>query len=385
MSTAVPAPPETHSPETDTRTQRRTLLVVDWSPGAAQGLQQQLQALQENQGTDGGSSAWDVLNCPATPQAAGPERRGTAKLGLALRYLGTACTAAWRSRDYAQVVVWQQVIGYLLCVLPRWPRWLCRAQPGGRKAPPRLVITTVLISPSSAPPRSLQRAALRLALWRADALVYFSRQMAQDTARHHPRHAHKVFWTPLPQLDRAADEPQTPGAGPLTVFAGGSSERDFDVVIRAFQDGKVPVTLVCRQDEPLRSSGPLSDNFSVHREVSHARFDALALQAGVVVVALKSGASGCGQLVFTFCMRHGIPVIATDCYGTRDYVVHEETGLLVPAGDAAALRRAYDRLAADRALRQRLTAQARARSAQWGLSGFVGHIEGIVQALHTRK
>ena len=106
---------------------------------------------------------------------------------------------------------------------------------------------------------------------------------------------------------------------------------------------------------------------------------------GVVVVALKSGASGCGQLVFTFCMRHGIPVIATDCYGTRDYVVHEETGLLVPAGDAAALRRAYDRLAADRALRQRLTAQARARSAQWGLSGFVERIEGIAQALHTRK
>ena len=77
--------------------------------------------------------------------------------------------------------------------------------------------------------------------------------------------------------------------------------------------------------------------------------------------------------------------IATECYGTRDYVVHEQTGLLVPAGDATALRQAYDWLAADPALRQRLSAQARARSAQWGLSGFVERIDSIAQTLHTRK
>ena len=394
MSPAAPASPTARAPDTPaTQSQRRTLLVVDWSPGAAAQLRQHLHQLhgladpaaEPAAGPAAGVAGWDVLNCPASATSAGAGRSGTAWLAKMGKYVGTACVAAWRSRRYAQVVVWQQAIGVLMCLLPRWPQWLCQKTEDGKTLRPRLIITTVLMSPSSLPPRSLRRAVLRLALWRADALVYFSREMAQDTARHHPLQAHKVFWTPLPQLDGSNAETRTPRPGPLTVFAGGSSDRDFDVVIRAFQDDQVPVTLVCRQDEPLTPSGPLGASFSVHREVSHARFDALALQAGVVVVALKSGTSGCGQLLFTFCMRHGIPVIATDCYGTHDYVVHEETGLLVPAGDATALRQAYDRLAADPALRQRLITQARARTAQWGLSGFVERIDSIAQTLHTRK
>jgi glycosyltransferase involved in cell wall biosynthesis len=363
------------------------LLVVDWSEGAAQELQARLERLHGLHGRAADAGDWEVLNCPATPLAAGPGRSAAARLGRTLKYLGTACTAAWRSRRYGQVVVWQQAIGYLMCLLPRWPQWLCAADHGAEALRPRLVITTVLMSPSSLPPHSLRRAMLRLALWRADALVYFSREMAQDTARHHPSQAHKVFWTPLPQLDAGLPKAQVsrPGSARLSVFAGGSSERDFDVVISAFSDGEVPVTLVCREDEVLALPGSGAAHFSVHREVSHARFDALVLQTDVAVVALKSSSSGCGQLLFTFCMRHGIAVIATDCYGTRDYVVPEETGLLVPAGDAAALRSAYDRLTADPALRSRLTQQARARSTHWGLATFVESIEGIGQTLHTPK
>jgi len=363
------------------------LLVVDWSEGAAQELQARLERLHGLQGRAADAGDWEVLNCPATPLAAGPGRSAAARLGRTLKYLGTACTAAWRSRRYGQVVVWQQAIGYLMCLLPRWPQWLCAADHGAEALRPRLVITTVLMSPSSLPPHSLRRAVLRLALWRADALVYFSREMAQDTARHHPSQAHKVFWTPLPQLDAGLPKAQVsrPGSARLSVFAGGSSERDFDVVISAFSDGEVPVTLVCREDEVLALPGSGAAHFSVHREVSHARFDALVLQTDVAVVALKSSSSGCGQLLFTFCMRHGIAVIATDCYGTRDYVVPEETGLLVPAGDAAALRSAYDRLTADPGLRSRLTQQARARSTHWGLATFVESIEGIGQTLHTPK
>lgn len=363
------------------------MLVVDWSPGGAEQLQQRLQHLHGSTGLSAGAAGWEVLNCPATPTAAGPGRSAPARLGRALKYLGTACGAAWRSRRYAQVVVWQQAIGYLMCLLPRWPQWLCEKTEDGEALRPRLVITTVLMSPSTLPPRSVRRAVLRLALWRADALVYFSREMAQDTARHHPREAHKVFWTPLPQLDEGLPEPQAsrPGPAQLTVFAGGSSDRDFDVVIHAFRGSDVPVTLVCREDEVFAPPGPVGPQFSVEREVTHARFEALVLQADVAVVALKSGSSGCGQLLFTFCMRHGIAVIATDCYGTRDYVVPEETGLLVPAGDAAALRRAYDRLAADPDLRSKLIEQARARSAHWGLAGFVDSIEGVAQTLHTPK
>ncbi len=54
----------------------------------------------------------------------------------------------------------------------------------------------------------------------------------------------------------------------------------------------------------------------------------------------------------------GRALVATDVPGCREIVRHEETGLLVPAKDAAALADAIQRLANDGTLRRRLGAQA---------------------------
>jgi glycosyltransferase involved in cell wall biosynthesis len=58
-------------------------------------------------------------------------------------------------------------------------------------------------------------------------------------------------------------------------------------------------------------------------------------------------------------MAHGRPVVATRVGGLRDAVEERVTGLLVPAGDATALRGAIERLLGDAALRARLGAAAR--------------------------
>jgi glycosyltransferase involved in cell wall biosynthesis len=55
----------------------------------------------------------------------------------------------------------------------------------------------------------------------------------------------------------------------------------------------------------------------------------------------------------------GRPMIATDVPGCREIVRADETGLLVPARDAAALADAIARLAGDAELRHRLGARAR--------------------------
>ena len=67
-------------------------------------------------------------------------------------------------------------------------------------------------------------------------------------------------------------------------------------------------------------------------------------------------------LVVNEAFHQGVPVIATDAVGAAagGLVQHERTGLVVPAGDAAALRAALRRLRDDPALRARLGA-ARAR------------------------
>jgi phosphatidylinositol alpha-1,6-mannosyltransferase len=64
----------------------------------------------------------------------------------------------------------------------------------------------------------------------------------------------------------------------------------------------------------------------------------------------------------------GLAVVASDIPGCRDLIQPGETGLLVPAGDAAALATAFDALAEDRALCRRLGDNALAAIRDGGLT-----------------
>ena len=73
-----------------------------------------------------------------------------------------------------------------------------------------------------------------------------------------------------------------------------------------------------------------------------------ALTEGLGVAALKAAAAG-------------VPVVGFDAGGLSEAVVHGETGLLVPAEDVDALRRAVTTLMEDDQMRQRMSAAGRER------------------------
>ncbi|MCO7245801.1 glycosyltransferase family 4 protein [Halomonas sp. Mc5H-6] len=75
--------------------------------------------------------------------------------------------------------------------------------------------------------------------------------------------------------------------------------------------------------------------------------------AGLDVFAFPSRNEGLGSVILDV-MQLGVPVIATDVGGIPDIVKHEQTGLLVPSGDAESLARGIIRLRDDPALRQQL-------------------------------
>jgi glycosyltransferase involved in cell wall biosynthesis len=77
-------------------------------------------------------------------------------------------------------------------------------------------------------------------------------------------------------------------------------------------------------------------------------------------------------------MAAGLPVIATDTSGYRDFVVHEENGLVVPPKDIRALGAAITRLVQDPTLRARLASRARATGAQFEEATVLGHFAGIL-------
>ena len=71
-------------------------------------------------------------------------------------------------------------------------------------------------------------------------------------------------------------------------------------------------------------------------------------------------------------MAAGVPVVATDIPGTRELVIHDATGCLVPVGDRAGFAKHTEKLLCDPALAGRLAAAARGRVArEFGVAKMV--------------
>ena len=85
-------------------------------------------------------------------------------------------------------------------------------------------------------------------------------------------------------------------------------------------------------------------------------------------------------------MGAGLPVVATRVAGIPEVVDDEVTGLLVPAGDPAALGSALARLRADAVQRKRLGAAARAAVLpRFGVDAFVRATTGLYDRLLQRN
>jgi glycosyltransferase involved in cell wall biosynthesis len=169
-------------------------------------------------------------------------------------------------------------------------------------------------------------------------------------------------------LDRFRPRRREPG-GPLRLLAVGRlvPKKGFDVLLRAIVGSDLPVRL------RLIGAGPEHDRLAAlaagDRRIelagrrTHAELPADHAWADVLVVPSVTDAAGDRDglpNVVLEGLASGLPVLASDCAALPTAVRHEENGLLVPAGDAAALAAALRRLAADAALRERLGRAARA-------------------------
>ncbi|MGJ9423785.1 glycosyltransferase family 4 protein [Aeromicrobium sp. CF3.5] len=136
-------------------------------------------------------------------------------------------------------------------------------------------------------------------------------------------------------------------AGQLVVSAGEDRFRDHDLLIDA-------VHRVRRQLPDLRfelatalpvSIDPALD--TLHTERMGGRMRDLYARSSVVAVALRPTPTGSGLTVVLEAMASGRPLVVTANPGISDYVVHGETGLLVPPNDPEAFAGALRALLLD--------------------------------------
>jgi glycosyltransferase involved in cell wall biosynthesis len=160
----------------------------------------------------------------------------------------------------------------------------------------------------------------------------------------------------------ASTEPEA--APPHVLYVGRlSAEKGVQELARA----ATGLELVVAGDGPLREVFPGALGFVPHEQLGR-------LYGRAAVVACPSRREGFGMACLE-AMAHGRPVVASAVGGLRDLVADGETGLLVPPGDPAALRRAIQQLLGDAGLRRRMGAAARERARE--RFSWEAHAEGM--------
>jgi glycosyltransferase involved in cell wall biosynthesis len=167
-------------------------------------------------------------------------------------------------------------------------------------------------------------------------------------------------WTP--------DPAGASGVEPFVLFVGRHVPyKGVDVLVRALQG--TGIRAIVAGDGPQRAAWEdLARNLGVDArftgDVTDAALRELFASCAALVLPSISRAEAFGYVQLE-AMASGKPVISTDVPSGVSWVnQHERTGLIVPAGDAVALRAALRRLMEDEALRARLGRQARQRIEQ---------------------
>lgn len=220
----------------------------------------------------------------------------------------------------------------------------------------------VMVAHNLLRPRMRLYEALSRSLRRIDRVVVLSRSHGDFLITHAGLAPERVaflhdkvddsFWAP-PRVE--------PGDG--IVLSVGRERRDYATLFEAVRPLAVATDVVAgslwasADREPERVPGNVRLLSGLSFAALRERYEA----AAVVVVPLLGGeryAAGVNAVMEAMAM--GRALVVTDTPGIADYVSDGQTGRLVPAGDAAALRDVLSELLGDAAERRRLGANARA-------------------------
>jgi glycosyltransferase involved in cell wall biosynthesis len=242
------------------------------------------------------------------------------------------------------------------------------AYAGARRARVPFVLWATIWAHPRTPAHALSYLPLRHLYRHADAIVtygphvsaYVRSKGARQAVVVAPQSVDNGYWNGHSEPIRRADF--------QAAFVGRTArEKGLQVLIQAWRTSGLPAlsaALVLVGGGPIRARAVATG--AVYPEGPRAPVEVRNFYAGSDVVVVPSVPTRDFRepwgLVVNEAFDQGVPVIASDAVGAAagGLVRHEETGLVVPAGDAGALAAALRRLHDDPQLRARLGAAARA-------------------------
>lgn len=236
-------------------------------------------------------------------------------------------------------------------VLSRLLRWVPLLRPRSSA----VVVCWLAERALHAGPREL--AAMKRMFAPFDVLITFSRNQRPVLEALLSRPQQQVAVVPFGVAAQAFHtKPDVSAAADWGLSVGGDAGRDYPTLAAATRLSQVPLQVAA----PVHRTADV--RFPEHVEllgyVAFTDYLQLLQRARFVVVPSHPLAYPTGQTALLEAMAAGKACIATDTPAMRDYVRDEETALLVPPHDPAALADALRRLTSDTSLRRTLGAAA---------------------------
>jgi glycosyltransferase involved in cell wall biosynthesis len=186
---------------------------------------------------------------------------------------------------------------------------------------------------------------------RLDGIVVLGRNQVEHVRQKWP--AAKIIRFLYHRVDTQFFKPEPFQAEGTLPSVGDDPERDFVTLLRAVRGLDLPVVVKTRRifDTP--------ENVRVIRgRLPYPEYRALFSSARIVVIPLHPSVHAGGISILLEAMATGRPIVVTRSPGLSDYVVPEETALVVPPSDPDAMRQAIIRLMKDSDLCRRLATNA---------------------------
>jgi glycosyltransferase involved in cell wall biosynthesis len=289
-------------------------------------------------------------------------------------YTKGALYAIKNRKKYHAIFIWQQMIGYILFEIIRIIHMKI----------PDIVFCTFIYNSNNIF-RHFKKHMVNNALRHSKAIIWDTLEMSNDVKKDFPKFELKNHFTLMPlfdvidtnfPVDKVLDVPYFRNG----VFTAGKSERDFNIVIRAFRNTDIPVTIVCSDDYAITETN-ITSNIRILRfsQVSHEQYYALAGQAFCILISVINEKSPCGQLIVAFAMANSKPIIATDCYGVRDFVVNNVNGILFKVGQSDEIRKGYEKLKNDEAFTNDLISNAKITVKEMSPGNYIEKVIKIIE------
>lgn len=222
--------------------------------------------------------------------------------------------------------------------------------------------------------------AMKKSFCRIDQFVVYSQFERERYAEYFNIPIEKIQMLHWAMEKPVIDEGFLPCEGSYYCAVGGEG-RDYKTLISAFKDlPQHKLVIVTRPNTLDGVEIPL--NVQIFYNLPSKKFWGLVDKSKAVIVPLVSKETACGHITLVGAMKLGKAIVTTYSYGTTDYIIDNENGLVVQAQQASELVAAVQKLESSPALIQTFGQNNRAFAKKYcEPSVWASYIQGFIESV----